>query len=156
TKSVEYMPFLLSFFLFLNGGIWSAYAVLVKDFYIGVPNAIGFILGSAQLILYAIYKTKSISQKSTKSREEEEGSAHLVREGVEMGAYGGGGGGGGDHHNKDDVKNRSLGKGKSLPKPSISRQHSLQKLVKTLSFDLQQSSWAREADIEKGKPDGHS
>ena len=35
-KSVEYMPFLLSFFLFLNGGIWSIYAVLIKDFYIGV------------------------------------------------------------------------------------------------------------------------
>ena len=36
TKSVEYMPFFLSFFLFLNGGIWSVYAALVKDFYIGV------------------------------------------------------------------------------------------------------------------------
>jgi solute carrier family 50 protein (sugar transporter) len=36
TESVEYMPFFLSFFLFLNAGIWSAYAVLVKDFYVGV------------------------------------------------------------------------------------------------------------------------
>ena len=30
------MPFFLSFFLFLNGGVWSVYAVLVKDYYIGV------------------------------------------------------------------------------------------------------------------------
>ncbi|CAD5181348.1 unnamed protein product [Musa acuminata subsp. malaccensis] len=51
TKSVEYMPFFLSFFLFLNGGVWSIYSVLVRDFFIGVPNAIGFALGSAQLVL---------------------------------------------------------------------------------------------------------
>ncbi|XP_050273923.1 bidirectional sugar transporter SWEET16-like isoform X2 [Quercus robur] len=36
TKSVEYMPFLLSFFSFLNGGIWTFYAVLVKDFFVGL------------------------------------------------------------------------------------------------------------------------
>ncbi|KAL4636883.1 hypothetical protein ACB092_03G040300 [Castanea dentata] len=36
TKSVEYMPFLLSFFSFLNGGIWTFYAVLVKDFFLGL------------------------------------------------------------------------------------------------------------------------
>ncbi|XP_075077618.1 bidirectional sugar transporter SWEET17-like [Nicotiana tabacum] len=34
-KSVEYMPFFLSFFQFLNGGVWAAYEVLVKDYYIG-------------------------------------------------------------------------------------------------------------------------
>ena len=38
TKSVEYMPFLLSFFLFVNAGVWSIYAVLVKDIYIGVSS----------------------------------------------------------------------------------------------------------------------
>ena len=35
-KSVKYMPFFLSFFQFLNGGVWSAYALVVKDYYIGV------------------------------------------------------------------------------------------------------------------------
>lgn len=35
-RSVEYMPFLLSFFLFLNGGIWTLYAILDKDIFIGV------------------------------------------------------------------------------------------------------------------------
>lgn len=35
-KSVEYMPFLLSFSLFLNGGIWSIYAVIVRDIYVAV------------------------------------------------------------------------------------------------------------------------
>ncbi|THG11790.1 hypothetical protein TEA_021030 [Camellia sinensis var. sinensis] len=35
TKSVEYMPFFLSFTLFLNGGIWAFYAVLVHDLFLG-------------------------------------------------------------------------------------------------------------------------
>ncbi|XP_022761225.1 bidirectional sugar transporter SWEET17 isoform X2 [Durio zibethinus] len=56
TKSVEYMPFFLSFFLFLNGGIWAFYALLVQDIFLGVPNGIGFLLGTAQLLLYAIYR----------------------------------------------------------------------------------------------------
>ncbi|KAI3755179.1 hypothetical protein L1987_54974 [Smallanthus sonchifolius] len=62
TKSVEYMPFLLSLFFFLNGGVWTFYAFLVQDWYLGVPNGTGFILGFAQLALYAIYyKSKVIS-----------------------------------------------------------------------------------------------
>ncbi|XVE65596.1 hypothetical protein DITRI_Ditri08aG0012900 [Diplodiscus trichospermus] len=56
TKSVEYMPFFLSFFLFLNGGIWAFYALLVKDYFLGIPNGTGFLLGTAQLLLYAIYR----------------------------------------------------------------------------------------------------
>ncbi|KAL9240861.1 hypothetical protein vseg_015034 [Gypsophila vaccaria] len=56
TKSVEYMPFLLSFFLFLNGGIWTLYAFLRQDIYLLVPNGIGCMLGAAQLVLYAIYR----------------------------------------------------------------------------------------------------
>ncbi|XP_062108725.1 bidirectional sugar transporter SWEET17-like isoform X2 [Humulus lupulus] len=55
-KSVEYMPFLLSFFQFLNGGIWTLYAILVQDYFLMVPNGIGFMLGIAQLVLYAIYR----------------------------------------------------------------------------------------------------
>ncbi|RVW97799.1 Bidirectional sugar transporter SWEET16 [Vitis vinifera] len=56
------MPFLLSFFFFLNGGIWTFYAILVKDFFLGVPNGIGFLLGTAQMVLYAIYWKSKPSQ----------------------------------------------------------------------------------------------
>ncbi|XP_028119861.1 bidirectional sugar transporter SWEET16-like [Camellia sinensis] len=42
TASVEYMPFFLSFFLFLNAGVWSVYAFLVKDFFVGVSFLIFF------------------------------------------------------------------------------------------------------------------
>ena len=42
TKSVEYMPFFLSFFLFLNGGTWAFYALLVHDYFVGVSSQISF------------------------------------------------------------------------------------------------------------------
>ncbi|TXG65173.1 hypothetical protein EZV62_006448 [Acer yangbiense] len=132
TKSVEYMPFSLSFFLFVNAGVWSLYAVLIKDIYIGVPNAIGFVLGSSQLILYAIYKNKSNSTKSTDVMEEEYGSAHPVKQSIEMQTY--------DHDNDfaDDgnkVMNvRNMNRGISLPKSIINQQYSLRKLIRTVSL----------------------
>lgn len=36
TKNVEYMPFFVSFFLFLNAAVWSVYSLLEHDFFIGV------------------------------------------------------------------------------------------------------------------------
>ncbi|KAJ9180284.1 hypothetical protein P3X46_008551 [Hevea brasiliensis] len=146
TKSVEYMPFLLSFFLFLNGGVWSVYAVIVKDFYIGVPNATGFALGSAQLILYAMYKNKSKSAKSIEAMEEV-GSAHLVKGGIEMQSHND------DEDDETGINNRSLNKGKSLPKPSANRQYSFKKILRTLSLNAQdlQSGWPNESDVENMK-----
>ncbi|KAF8369363.1 hypothetical protein HHK36_032647 [Tetracentron sinense] len=150
TKSVEYMPFSLSFFLFLNGGVWSVYSVLVKDYYIGVPNAIGFVLGSAQLVIYGLYKNKSTSAKSTE-RKEEEGSAHLVKKSIEMGDY---------EDKESSMKNRSLTKGRSLPNSkssSVSRQQSFQKIVKTHSLTPSElhSSWPNENDVENGDDNNH-
>ncbi|KAH1209136.1 Bidirectional sugar transporter SWEET17 [Glycine max] len=72
TKSVEYMPFLLSFFFFLNGGVWLLYAVLVRDVILGVPNGTGFLLGAMQLVLYAIYR----NGKPSSNNRLEEGLQH--------------------------------------------------------------------------------
>eukprot|EP00252_Welwitschia_mirabilis_P002199 TRINITY_DN1209_c0_g1_i1.p1 TRINITY_DN1209_c0_g1~~TRINITY_DN1209_c0_g1_i1.p1 ORF type:complete len:285 (-),score=27.44 TRINITY_DN1209_c0_g1_i1:213-1067(-) len=69
TKSVQYMPFLLSFFLFLNAGVWTSWAVLERDVFVGIPNGIGFGLGGAQLILYAIYMNKEQSLKAHEDAE---------------------------------------------------------------------------------------
>ncbi|KAF3456242.1 hypothetical protein FNV43_RR00892 [Rhamnella rubrinervis] len=68
SKSVEYMPFWLSFFLFLNGGIWTLYAFLVRDYFLGVPNGAGFLLGTAQLVLYAIYRNAKPSNSNSTSQ----------------------------------------------------------------------------------------
>nr|CAB3495990.1 unnamed protein product [Digitaria exilis] len=123
TRSVEYMPFSLSFFLFLNGSVWSAYSVLVKDLYIGIPNAIGFVLGTAQLVLYMAYrKAEPASRKDGDSEEEEEadeeeGLAHLMTGQVELAQ-----------------RRAPLHKGLSLPKPSgASPRNGLGSIIKSIS-----------------------
>nr|PNR44731.1 hypothetical protein PHYPA_014501 [Physcomitrium patens] len=57
TKSVEFMPFLLSLFVFLNSTTWTIYAgVPETDLYILIPNGLGLLLGTTQLVLYAMYR----------------------------------------------------------------------------------------------------
>lgn len=55
TKSVEFMPFNLSFFLTLSAIVWFFYGLLMRDICIAIPNVLGFILGLLQMLLYAIY-----------------------------------------------------------------------------------------------------
>ncbi|XP_051145424.1 bidirectional sugar transporter SWEET16-like isoform X1 [Andrographis paniculata] len=133
TKSVKYMPFLLSFFQFLNGGIWAAYAVLVADYFIGVPNGVGFLLGSVQLILYMIYRKKPGSEEQL----QDDGSAHLYGGAIQM------------HGEEMIVKNRSLSKGNSLPKPSVVREYS-DTLVKARSLSPFELENFGINDIERG------
>ncbi|KAK9161602.1 hypothetical protein Syun_007943 [Stephania yunnanensis] len=142
TRSVEYMPFFLSFFLFLNGGTWTFYAIVVRDLFVLVPNAIGFVLGSLQLILYFVYKSISRSKKLT-VKTEEEGSAHLVKSSVEMS----------ENEANGEKNESSLTKVESLPKTSVSKQHSFQKNLKTHSlspYELQCSTNCaqEEEDVE--------
>ncbi|KAL0004659.1 hypothetical protein SO802_012220 [Lithocarpus litseifolius] len=56
TRSVEFMPFNLSFFLTLSAVMWFAYGLFLKDICIAIPNVVGFVLGLLQMLLYAIYR----------------------------------------------------------------------------------------------------
>ncbi|KAE8123821.1 hypothetical protein FH972_018745 [Carpinus fangiana] len=61
TKSVEYMPFPLSFFLTLGAVMWFFYGLFLKDYYIALPNTVGFLFGIVQMLLYIFYnKANSI------------------------------------------------------------------------------------------------
>uniref|UniRef100_A0A7N0U313 Uncharacterized protein n=1 Tax=Kalanchoe fedtschenkoi TaxID=63787 RepID=A0A7N0U313_KALFE len=54
-KSVEYMPFWLSFTGFANGIVWVAYALLQFDLNILISNGTGAVLGAIQLLLLWTY-----------------------------------------------------------------------------------------------------
>lgn len=80
TKSVEFMPFTLSFFLTISAIMWFAYGLFLHDiciavsiyflmFFFGkkgywyvlngllqIPNVVGFILGLVQMVLYGVYR----------------------------------------------------------------------------------------------------
>ncbi|CAN4089321.1 unnamed protein product [Withania somnifera] len=58
TKSVEYMPLLLSVFLTISAVLWFFYGLILKDINIAAPNVLGFIFGIVQIVLYVIYSKK--------------------------------------------------------------------------------------------------
>ncbi|GFQ02374.1 bidirectional sugar transporter sweet1 [Phtheirospermum japonicum] len=66
SKSVEYMPFPLSLCAFLCGTSWFIYGLIGKDKFLYIPNGFGSVLGTMQLILYAIYRNNKGSVETTK------------------------------------------------------------------------------------------
>uniref|UniRef100_A0A1D1YY47 Bidirectional sugar transporter SWEET n=1 Tax=Anthurium amnicola TaxID=1678845 RepID=A0A1D1YY47_9ARAE len=95
-----------------------------------VPTAIGFVLGSLQLTLYAMYYRRQApppkGAAGGQAGEEEEGWSHIVRQ-LEMGEYGNG-------DAAAAAQQRHLNKGRSLPKLSVPHQQSLTKIARSVSL----------------------
>ncbi|XVF66707.1 hypothetical protein PTKIN_Ptkin10aG0059400 [Pterospermum kingtungense] len=72
TRSVEFMPFSLSFFLTLSAIMWFAYGLFMKDLCVALPNVLGFILGLLQMLLYAMYRNTEKTKEENKLPEVEE------------------------------------------------------------------------------------
>ncbi|KAF9605730.1 hypothetical protein IFM89_018126 [Coptis chinensis] len=77
TKSVEFMPFYLSFFSFLTSALWMAYGLLSNDLLLTSPNLLGCPLGVLQLVLYCIYM-KNIPEEPYKLDLEKGEKANLI------------------------------------------------------------------------------
>ncbi|TVT98912.1 hypothetical protein EJB05_55725 [Eragrostis curvula] len=58
TECVEFMPFYLSLSTFLMSASFALYGLLLRDFFVYLPNGLGVILGATQLVLYAYYSRK--------------------------------------------------------------------------------------------------
>ena len=63
TQSVRYMPFLLSLSSFLCASVWLVWALIARDYFVMIPNVLGTIFGSIQLVLYAMYWRSSDSSQ---------------------------------------------------------------------------------------------
>lgn len=85
---------------------------------------IGFVLGSAQLVVYSMYKNKSKVQKQVKISNAD--GAIIERTNEEDG----------DHAEEEKrlKGTRKLNKNKSLPRPPVNRLYSSKNLMKALSW----------------------
>ncbi|MQL89892.1 hypothetical protein Taro_022481, partial [Colocasia esculenta] len=77
TKSVEYMPLFLSLASFFNGVCWTIYALIRFDLYITIPNGLGVLFATAQLVLYAVFY-KSTKRQLEERRKAETGLTEVV------------------------------------------------------------------------------
>ena len=75
TKSVEFMPFFISLFMFLCSTSWFAFGLIGRDPFVAIRNRFGCGLGILQLILHAIYQKNKGTPKKVLPNE---GSIEVV------------------------------------------------------------------------------
>ncbi|KAB1204988.1 Bidirectional sugar transporter SWEET3 [Morella rubra] len=69
TKSVEFMPFSLSFFSFLSSSSWMTYGLLSHDPFLTTPNLVGCPLSILQLMLHCKYRKRGVIKEEQDKRD---------------------------------------------------------------------------------------
>eukprot|EP00164_Ancoracysta_twista_P004276 GFYU01005760.1.p1 GENE.GFYU01005760.1~~GFYU01005760.1.p1 ORF type:complete len:119 (-),score=30.07 GFYU01005760.1:46-402(-) len=80
SKSVESMPFLLSFTTTLLTASWFGYAITSEDVFVLIPNVAGVGLAVTQLVLYSYYW--SYERDVARSQEKDEVDVQAVKVGI--------------------------------------------------------------------------
>ncbi|KAG0452623.1 hypothetical protein HPP92_025001 [Vanilla planifolia] len=84
TKSVEFMPFSLSFFLTLSAVVWFSFGLFSKDIYVAIPNILGFTFGAIQMVLYIIYKDTKVPKSLVEGEKLPEHAAATAKLGLQV------------------------------------------------------------------------
>ncbi|KAK4804975.1 hypothetical protein SAY86_004792 [Trapa natans] len=84
TRNVEYMPFSLSAFLTVGAVVWFCYGFFRRDFFIAVPNILGFLLGMIQMGLYFFYRNSRASVYRDAGLETVAGNDKLSEQGEQV------------------------------------------------------------------------
>ncbi|GMH01124.1 hypothetical protein Nepgr_002963 [Nepenthes gracilis] len=85
TKSVKHMPLLLSFFLVISAVLRFFYGLFIMNYYIAIPNVLGFCFGIAQMVLYAIYRnSKETMDDSEGKKLPELTSDQIIKEVIKL------------------------------------------------------------------------
>ncbi|KAI5661774.1 hypothetical protein M9H77_21097 [Catharanthus roseus] len=84
TKSVEFMPIGLSICLTLNAMAWFFYGFFIRDYFIALPNILGFIFGIIQVILYLVYKKARKEGQKVGVESNADGTEDLKKSSIEL------------------------------------------------------------------------
>lgn len=63
------MPFYMILTSFAVGGLWFIYGCMLNDNFIKIPNFLGFLLATVQIVPFVVFKTTRTAQKDVDDKK---------------------------------------------------------------------------------------